>query len=188
MNLSDYRTCHELMDAYYVDKIINVSDIMQYFTKQRRQQCDWDMLFSKMHVFVILLVTMVIGIIGNIHLIIVYAHCYKKNNFRLYVLVLSVIDLLGCCISIPLQLLYSFRYLTIYTQSALLCKLFDITHTIYVASITILAIIGIDRLRRTTKPLGKQLTYTHAKIACCMCCITSCVLNIPSLIVFRHDI
>lgn len=179
MDSSDNETCDSLCKEHYF--------VLHNFTTAMRKDLDWEMLLNSLDVLSILSITMLVGIIGNIHVIIVYAQYYKQNNFRLCVLFLSAVDLVGCCISIPLKIVYNFQYFTIFNQSLVLCKLCNIPHVLYMVSITILGLIGADRLRRTTKPLGKQLTHKQMKITIFLCCVPSFVLFGVSMFTTTFD-
>ena len=130
---------------------------------------------------VFIALVMVIGIIGNIHAILVYGFFYRKGNHRNYILWLSTFDLLGCCITMPLVIL---RYVSRYTfPSEINCKLF-MSFTTFIAgySLALLDIIAADRYRRITSPLKKQLSHRGAQIACTITCLTFIVLSLPNLV------
>lgn len=128
---------------------------------------------------VLLSVSMVLGIIGNIHSILVYWIYYKKNNMRNYVLILSVVDLLSCCSSNPLLIYY---FCDFFNLHVFICKSTSfIAPFTYSFSYGLLAIIAVDRLKHIAKPFGKQLSYFHSKLACFLCGIFAFILSFPQL-------
>ena len=130
---------------------------------------------------VILAVTLLCGIIGNIHVIIIYAIYYKKTNFRLYVIVLSVTDLIGCTVSMAETLFRyhaNFSWIVAWIQVTLMC----IQSSTLLISMTVILTIGIDRSRRVMKPLGYQITYTEARLICTLVCIAAILLNVLSFV------
>ena len=178
---SKSHTCNQYFLSWSNLTFENETVNPQDYPIHMRMKCDWQMLLDNMYIFIILLTVMVIGIIGNITVLIVYAQCYKKNNFRFYVLFLTAVDLMGCCLSVPLQLIYSFKHYTLYQRSVIICKMYDIQYAISLLSISIMIVIGADRLRRTTSPLGRQLTYRQARWICILCCIPPIVQFMPSV-------
>ena len=125
----------------------------------------------------ILTVTSILGIIGNIHVISVYVKYYKKNNFRLYVIVLSTVDLIGCCVIIPRNILH-FCSFHLGRRSYTMYPLDCIQSSIVMMSMSVIVVIGVDRARRVMKPLGTQITYTEAKLTCALICAVVLVINI----------
>ena len=46
-------------------------------------------------------IIMIIGIIGNLHVLYVYSFRIKPSNYRIFILTLAVLDLLTCVIGMP---------------------------------------------------------------------------------------
>ena len=133
---------------------------------------------------VLIVLVMVIGIVGNVHALLVYGFYYGKGNHRSYILWLSTFDLLGCCITIPLVISY---YVNIYTfPTDINCKVYFFFVMLFVGcSIVILDIIAVDRYRRITSPLKKQLSHRSAQIACTITCLLVFMVSLKNLITIQ---
>lgn len=110
-------------------------------------------------------ILMVIGLIGNIHVLLIYALKFKVSNYKIYILMLAALDLTNCCLSMPLVIMYlSFPFMY---PSNIFCKIFRfILYYVSVASTIILVVIAVDRFRKICKPLGFQFSVRHTKILC----------------------
>lgn len=134
---------------------------------------------------IFLILTMVIGIVGNIHTILIYWFYYRKNSIRNYVLLVSCCDLAMIIIVTPLVLVYKFRTLT--TPSNIFCKsYFTLAPFFSTLSLTTLDMIAIDRLRHIVKPFGKQITVVQSYYLCVGCCVYSLILAAPNAVLNHH--
>lgn len=68
------------------------------------QQLNDENAMARLPTIVYLSVLMVLGILGNLIVIIVYTFRYSKSNYRTFILCLSVIDIMSCCIYIPVEI------------------------------------------------------------------------------------
>ena len=123
---------------------------------------------------------MVIGIVGNVHAILVYGLFYGKGNHRNYILWLATFDLLGCCIHIPMSISHYIRITN--------CRLFAFVATFFAGyNLVILVIIAADRYRRITSPLKKQLSQRGAQIACTVTCLMFVLISVPNLFIYNAN-
>lgn len=126
---------------------------------------------------------MVVGITANFHAICVYWIYYKKNNLRIYVLTLSVVDLLACVVAMPMVIVTIQHNYTIFNR--FVCKFYQSSGTIFsIFSLSVLTVIAVDRLRRIIKPFGLQLSYRQSKIVCCFCGIYALVITVPNALIY----
>lgn len=93
-------------------------------------------------VFVTLIMT--IGIIGNSHVLFVYAFRMKPSNHRIFILTLAVLDMITCIIGMPFIVVDLRNPLTFTMVSA--CKVLRfVNYFICISSALILTVIAIDR-------------------------------------------
>lgn len=107
----------------------------------------------------------VFGLLGNIHVLYIYANQYKKSNYRIFVLFLAIIDVINCTIVAPLVITYLFFPLTF--PSDAFCKTFrTILYFMAISSTLSLVAIAIDRYRKICHPFKEQFTTKHVKLLC----------------------
>lgn len=93
-------------------------------------------------IFVFIL--MVIGIIGNFHVLVVYIFRMKRSNPRIFIIFLAALDFLTCSIGMPFVIIDLRNPLTFTIIPA--CKILRfINYFIGISSALILLIIAIDR-------------------------------------------
>ena len=142
---------------------------------------DWNKFLSNLQTVILQSICMILGIIGNIHTILVYWLYYKKNNLRNFVLTLSSVDLFMCCIVLP-QWIYEHRF---YNHNIYVCiSLKFIPSFSGLFSYSLLAVIAINRVRVIVKPLGRHLTYLQSKIVCFMTGLFSFLFCCPKLFTY----
>lgn len=129
-------------------------------------------------------IIMIIGIIGNIHTILVYALFYGKGNHRHYILWLSTFDLLACGITIPMVIS---KYVNTYTyRTNINCQMTMYFSTFFAGfNLALLDIIAIDRYRRISSPLKKQLSHRGGQTACIITCVLFFILSVPNLLIYH---
>ena len=89
-------------------------------------------------------IMMVMGIIGNVHVIFVYAFKRKHSNHRIFILVLAVLDLITCSIAMPFIIVNLRNPLTFTMVSA--CKVFRfINYFLCSSSALVLLVIAVER-------------------------------------------
>ena len=101
---------------------------------------------------------MVLGIPGNVLVIIVYHLTVKRRTtHRLFITALAIADLLVCTITVPFEIFQMTHQLTFYSKWA--CKLFRALNVFLpLVSSFILVALSADRMRRVYQPLRPQLT------------------------------
>ena len=126
---------------------------------------------------------MILGIIGNLHTLLVYGLYYKKNKIRNFVLSLSTVDLLACSVTHPY---YLFFFSNTFHWEVFLCKMHCVVMLFFILySYGLLTIISIDRFRMIINPLGKQLSYSQSKVVCIGFGLFILILNVP--LVFNYS-
>ncbi|XP_045187682.2 trace amine-associated receptor 3-like [Mercenaria mercenaria] len=124
---------------------------------------------------------MVTGFIGNLHVLFVYTFRLKPSNHGIYILFLSVQDIIACALLIPLRI---YVYINLWThgndftcrfESFLMCL-------ILTASAFTLLLVATDRYRKICCPLGWQIKRRIAKLLCVIVLISACLCSWPVLV------
>ncbi|XP_052222261.1 D(1A) dopamine receptor-like [Dreissena polymorpha] len=99
------------------------------------------------------------GFLGNLLILIVFSLSreYRRNNFKVFVLTLAVIDLITCMTLMPAEMVKQRNFFEF--ENALQCK-FKCFFNVFGASSSCLAllVISVDRFRKVVQPFKKQLT------------------------------
>ncbi|XP_071156966.1 cholecystokinin receptor type A-like isoform X1 [Mytilus edulis] len=143
---------------------------------------------AKQYVGGIIFVTflMIIGIIGNLHVLFVYTFRIKPSNHRIFILSLAVLDMITCIVGMPFIIVDLRNPLTFTMVSA--CKVLRfVNYFICTSSALILTVIAIDRYRKICVPLGKQISKRIAKVLILVCLGTSMVLSWPAPVLYGHS-
>ena len=129
---------------------------------------------------------MIIGLIGNSHVLVVFGMKMKPSNHRTFICCLGVIDLIICCTGMPFVIVDLTHPLTFYMIP--ICKILRCANYFTsVFSVLIMLVISIDRYRKVCQPLGWQLSHGNAKAACGVVALLSAGLSWPTLILFGHS-
>lgn len=132
---------------------------------------------------IFLAILIVIGLVGNAHVIYVYTRKFKNSNYRIYVLWLAILDIFNCSVSAPLVIIYLCNAVTF--QSEVFCKTYRfILYFASICSTCALVVIAIDRCRKVTRPLGTQITTSQARLMCAACLGISLLLSWPALVLY----
>ena len=128
-------------------------------------------------------ILMVVGLIGNAHVLFIYHRKFRRTNYRIYVLWLAMLDMFNCGISAPFVIFYLLHPANF--PSSEFCKIFRfILYFCGVASTASLVPIAIDRGRKILAPLKSQITSTQAKVMCLLSLIVALTLSWPAPILF----
>ena len=123
------------------------------------------------------------GIIGNIHVLLIYTFRMKQSNHRIFILCLAILDSIMCMIGMPFVII-NFRKPYIFYDSAI-CKILTFYNFfICLASACVLVVISVDRYRKICLPIGKQMTHTVAKVTCLAALGVSLLFAWPSIILY----
>lgn len=126
----------------------------------------------------------VVGVVGNILVLLVFAigRAYKNNNFRVFVISLAIIDLLTCAFLIPAEIVKHLKFFSF--ESIALCKikcLFNVWAAC--AAALSLLVISIDRYRKVCQPFRKQITPQLALRLCVfLSFFLSVILSVPGAV------
>ena len=103
------------------------------------------------------------GCLGNILILFVFTFSrdYRRNNFKVFVLTLAVIDLVICVTLIPAEMVKQRHYFAF--GDVISCKVKCFFNVFGACSSCLaLLVISIDRFRKVVQPFKKQMTPTIA--------------------------
>ena len=160
--------CNTSISGYYVDRWLDFrSDEKAYLY---------------LPVIIYLLVLILIGVIGNIIVIYIYALKYKRQPSNYFIITMAAFDLLAAAIVMPLDI-YDLRFhYTFYNDVA--CKVFRYGYnfTTYGSAI-VLVEIAYDRYMKICQPLRTE-TYRRTKIMCWCAFVLALLLGSPATLLF----
>ena len=134
-------------------------------------------------VFVSILMT--IGIVGNIHVLLVYGFRMKSSTHRIFIICLGCLDLITCSVGMPFVLVDLHRPFMFFMVSA--CKVLRfINYFMCTASAWTLLLIAVDRYRKICVPLGKQMSVAVAKVVCVVIMGVSLLTSWPAPVLYGH--
>ncbi|XP_052824920.1 neuropeptide FF receptor 2-like [Octopus bimaculoides] len=133
-------------------------------------------MFSRLVVFSIIPFFLIVGLIGNMFVVYIYARQSQKSNVETFILVLAVIDLIGCILGMPLEMTELYPAI----QLNYLCKLYRFIVFIcsFMSSLIVIS-IAIERFRKICCPHDKQITPKRRNTLIIFKTIISVALIIP---------
>ncbi|XP_062608293.1 vasopressin V1b receptor-like [Saccostrea cucullata] len=131
-----------------------------------------------------LVVLMVIGVIGNIHVLAVFGlHFQKSSTYMTFVFSLAVINFLMCSIEIPFEILDLLYPYGLFSGS--FCKVFRSSNAaLSMSSVFLLLLIAIDRYKRVCHPLKIQWSLKKSRILIVTVISVATFLAIPVVFIF----
>lgn len=136
--------------------------------------------------FVFMAIMSSIGIVGNIHVLVVYKLSpeMKRIAVRIFILWLAATDLTVCMLCVPFEMFDS-RYDYIFAAPPVICKFFRyVGHATYLTSCSFLTAIAIERGLLTWK---NNIGYTKKStkwynMVSCIIVVVMFVLTTPALV------
>lgn len=129
---------------------------------------------------------MLLGIVGNSLVLFIYLFRMKISTLKIFILYLGFIDMVGCCLGMPLEMID--LILSLMYPSDFLCKSQHLA--IYfscIASVLSLFAIAVERFNRTCRPLARQMLPLHAKWIVVGLTLISLLLALPVGIGFQRE-
>ncbi|XP_069133028.1 alpha-2A adrenergic receptor-like [Argopecten irradians] len=125
---------------------------------------------------VYLAVLMVIGIPGNLIVLVVYFRDFTRSTNRTFILVLATLDLSVCSISLPFEITeMRFQYMF---YAVVACKLFRANNIfLTIGSMLTILSMSFERHRRICHPLRSQMTTRMCRISCLCIMLFSLALS-----------
>lgn len=132
-------------------------------------------------------IAMVVGIVGNLLVVIIYKRNYRRTNHRYFILFLAIIDLLACSTGLPF-LIASLRLPYLMT-SAIACKVLRYFHYMTNnSSGLLLVVISVERYRKICRPFKIQWSPKQILYLCIVTVFISAIIAIPAPIFFGKSI
>ncbi|KAK3578427.1 hypothetical protein CHS0354_035631 [Potamilus streckersoni] len=128
-------------------------------------------------------ILMLIGFVGNLHVLLIYAFRTKPSNHRIFILCLGVLDMVTCSIGMPF-ILVDLRYPLMFYATAV-CKILRfVNYFTCASSVFLLLVIATDRYRKICVPLGKQMSDTMAKVSCGIAMTVALAISWPAPLLY----
>lgn len=132
---------------------------------------------------VLLGLVIVTGMIGNMHVLVLYYKKFKVSNYRLFIIWLSCLDMINCCVSAPLMVFYLLHPLTYPFDG--FCKITRFTlYFCAIASTSAMVVIAIERYRKIMTPHSTQISLQKAKLMCLISLVVAASLSWPAPILY----
>ncbi|KAL3892212.1 hypothetical protein ACJMK2_004443 [Sinanodonta woodiana] len=133
--------------------------------------------------FVMVTLFMIVGLPGNLFVIIVYYRKMKRTTSRYFIIVLAALDLINCAFTMPAEMALLSNFYTF--DVPWLCKLSrSISYISNNSSAIILLGIAVDRFRKICQATKRSFSLKHVKIFC-ICTITFATLSsTPSIVLY----
>lgn len=126
---------------------------------------------------------MFIGLPGNVIVLYVYYYKWRKSTSRVFILFLTLLDLVNCLTTLPLEIYIMLYSITL--DSPWLCKVTRFsTYVMNGASAAILVAIAVDRFRRICRPHGSQFTACKSTYICIGCVLLAVMISWPTLLIY----
>lgn len=134
--------------------------------------------------FILVILYMVIGFIGNSIVIYIFTVKWKLTKTTVFILTLAGVDLMSCVINMPTEAAILWNPLNF--DHDILCKISRYTTFIASASSSfVLIAISIDRYLMVCRPfLGRELGVRYAKKTCLIAVLLGLITTWPSLIFY----
>lgn len=133
-----------------------------------------------------LVIMMIFGIIGNTGVSYFYGWKARRSPGSLFILTLSVYDLLLCIFSVPIEIL-DIRFFYTFNNSGA-CKFMRfINYFASAGSIFTLQVIAVDRYRRICIPFKSQIGKRGAKIACGLSIVAGVFFSWAAFLFFNAE-
>lgn len=131
-------------------------------------------LFALIAIWIVLLITILFGTIGNTLVLYVYINRKDNKTCTFFIKILAIVDLIICLILAPLEL----YQITTGIRNEILCKFYGFltTHVLY--STLLITIIAFDRYFCICWPLYKIITARRAHAIVIICGLLSSLLAI----------
>ena len=171
----------ENMTLSYTNYSITDNTIMSYSNKTLQEYNDEEA--NRRLIPVIYLgLLMLIGIPGNLIVLIVYPSRFPKTTHRMFITGLAVADILVCVVTLPFEITEMRLQYTFYNSWC--CKFFRACNTLFaLSSIFILMGLSGDRFRRVCTPLKVQMTSRHATIYIIFCVVLAVIFSWPNFFI-----
>lgn len=151
----------------------------ELMTNQTLDELNQLQLMKHLPVLVFYMVILIIGIIGNLLVLIIYKLKLKRSGARVYIISLALADLAVCLVGVPyhgLDLTMLMNYTFTNVCKVLSCLIGACT----LSSVFILLVVGLDRYLKICRPLKRQIVDFGNRKACVIAAIIAIIIAIPN--------
>ena len=128
---------------------------------------------------------MFVGIVGNSLTLYIYLFRMKSSTLQIFIVHLGFVDMLGCCLCVPLSMVYLILPYTY--PSDFLCKLrVLILYYTCTASSFSLYVIAVERFNRVCRPLARQISTFYSKRIVVGVSLFSFLISIPPCLHYQR--
>ncbi|KAJ8322258.1 hypothetical protein KUTeg_000729 [Tegillarca granosa] len=154
-----------------------------YFNSSIIIEIQTDMTLKLIPVAIVVVIYMMLGIFGNILVIIYYGFKLKPNPCFMFTVAMAICDIIVCCLSMPLEMVDILDFYTF--PSVIACKILRfVNFTATVASNLFLLCISVERYKKLCTPFQKQITLTSSKVVIVSIFLVGPIMASPSLVFY----
>ncbi|KAK0066467.1 cholecystokinin receptor [Biomphalaria pfeifferi] len=141
---------------------------------------------NKLPTFMLLCVLMIVGIPGNILVLIVYGLRFPASTTKVFIMAMAAYDLLNCVVGMPFEMVDLEHDLML--DIPIPCKVFRFLVTLSACgSVSVLIVVAVDRFRRICRPFRKQMTVVQSKVITGGTLIISLAFSSPALLLYGRQ-
>ncbi|BFZ00969.1 hypothetical protein BsWGS_04008 [Bradybaena similaris] len=160
---------------------------------QTRQEV-WELLLKeeedetvyKLATFILLAILMLIGLPGNVLVLLVYGFRFPASTTKNFIMAMAVFDLINCVLGLPFEMV-DLRY-DIELDISVVCKIIRFWISLSACgSVTVLVAVSVDRFRRICQPFRKQMTVRQSKMVVGTMTLVSVGFAAPALVLYGRQ-
>ncbi|CAG5119976.1 unnamed protein product [Candidula unifasciata] len=158
-----------------------IQEVWQLLLKEEEDETVY-----KLPTFIILAILMLVGLPGNILVLLVYGFRFPASTTKNFIMAMAVFDLINCLLGVPFEMV-DLRY-DMQLDIAVVCKIIRFWISLSACgSVTVLVAVSVDRFRRICQPFRKQMTVRQSKVVIASMTLLSVTFAVPALILYgRH--
>lgn len=146
-----------------------------------REEQNHDAAHQRLPTVIFLGILIVVGVIGNIIVLVVYTKKYPSTTFKFYILSLAIIDLLTCCISMPFEIADNVLPFLFFNE--IVCQVGRFLGNVFkMASAFVIVVMAIGRYKKICHPFSKSTSISQARLAFIFSMVLAVVFSWPTLL------
>ncbi|KAL3892343.1 hypothetical protein ACJMK2_004556 [Sinanodonta woodiana] len=126
---------------------------------------------------------MVVGIPGNMLVIVIYCFTMRRRRSKKFIILLAIPDIINCCFAMPVEIAILTNFWDF--DNPILCKVSRFS-TFLMNNITSFVLLGIaiDRYRTICRPLKPKFNITDSKVAAGIAFLIAVSSAFPALLIY----
>lgn len=142
-----------------------------------------DMILTLTPVAIVIVMYMILGIFGNILVIIYYGFKLKPNSCFMFIVAMAICDFIVCSVSMPLEIVDILDFNNF--PNVIACKILRfVNFAATIASNLFLLSISIDRYKKLCRPFCKQISLKSTRIIIISIFLVVPLLSSPSIVFY----